>query len=324
MRSSATRTSALAAFAALGACAAFAALGACAALAAAVSLEGTARADVTWLPGPPRAIPRSASASRDTPVLEYAYGPRAQASIGAEPGLLAIDHGDFVTRVGLYAMVGLENATDTRAFPPGELWRGLVGASVAWDLPNAAKAWLVPGADLEVALVVGHESDHATVDSTARLETPPATAIPFGAGGDFVAPDVAVRLPAGPLVLTARLQDRVYFNAFPLVVGDRASSDGIAAGLHEGLAQAAGADLIARWRLSSWAQPQLALFGEHLFAREPSVDDGGFFRAMLGLALPGWSGELLPFGSFDTGNGKGLLVDRRETRLSIGVRYAAF
>jgi hypothetical protein len=288
------------------------------------AIAGSARADTSWLPGPPRAIARSASASRDTPVLEYAYGPRAQASIGAEPGLVAIETPDVVTRVGLYAMVALENATDTRFFPPGELWRGLVGASIAWELPRAARAWLGPGADLEIALVVGHESDHETSDSTAQLETPPPTAIPYGGGGDFVAPDVAVRLPAGPFMLTARLQDRFYFNAFPLIVGDRAASDAIATQLHEGLAQAAGADLIARWRLSAWAQPQLALFAEHLFAREAPVEDGGFFRAMLGIAFPGWTGELLPFGSFDAGNGKGLLVDRREARVSVGVRYVAF
>ena len=284
----------------------------------------TARAaDVVWLP-PPRAISRTTSASRDAPVLEYAYGPRAQASIGAEAGVIALAHPDFVTRFGFYAMAALENATEAKFFPPNELWRGLVGVSAATELPRLARAWFGPGSDLEVALVVGHESDHETANSVVDLGTPDPRTIPFGGGGDFVAPDVAVSLPAGAFRFVIRLEDRIYFNAFPLLFGARTASDAVASDLHEGLAHAAGADLIVRWYLASWLQPQLAIFGEHLFARDPFVDDGGFFRAMLGAVLPGKMGELEPFGSFDAGNGKGLLVERRELRLSFGVRYALF
>ena len=87
---------------------------------------------------------------------------------------------------------------------------------------------------------------------------------------------------------------------------------------------APGADLIVRWRASRGVQPQLAVFAEHLFARDPGVEDGAFFRAMLGVVLPGKVGELEPFGSFDAGNGKGLLIDRREVRISCGLRYAPF
>jgi hypothetical protein len=285
---------------------------------------GTAAADTVWLPGPARGIPRTSSASRDTAVFEYAYGPRAQASIGMEPGLIVFGGPEVVTHVGFYALAGLENGTDTRLFPPSELWRGLAGASITWELPRVARAWLLPGSDLELGLVVGHESDHESAGSTARLETPAQSAIPFGAGGDFLAPDVAVSLPWGPLTLTLRLQDRIYWNAFPLMVGARTASDVVADDLHEGLAQAAGADLVVQWHARDWVQPRLAVFAEHLFARDPFVDDGGFFRAMLGAVFPGRVGELEPFGSFDAGNGKGLLVDRRELRLSFGVRYAVF
>jgi hypothetical protein len=281
-------------------------------------------ADTTWLPGPARGIERTTSASRDTPVFEYAYGPRAQAAIGVEPGIVAFARRDVVTHIGFYGLVGLENATDTRVFPPSELWRDLVGASITWELPRLARAWLSRGADLELGLVVGHEDDHATSGSTAELQTPAESAIPFGGGGDFLGLDVAERLPWHAFTLTVRLEDRIYFNAFPLIVGDRTASDVVADYLHEGLAQAAGADLIVRWHAKRWAEPQLAIFAEHLFARDPFVDDGAFFRAMLGVVLPGRVGELEPFGSFDAGNGKGLLIDRRELRLSFGVRYAAF
>jgi hypothetical protein len=293
--------------------------------AAAVAVARAARADgTTWLPGPARAIPSTTSASRDAPVIEYAYGPRAQASIGAAPGLLEWHQGAVVHRVGFYAMAGLENATSGRFFPPNELWRGLLGASFALELPSLARAWLVPGSDLEVALVVGHESDHATSSSTASLAAPGPRDIPFGGGGNFVAPDVAVRLPVGrTMTLTLRLEDRIYFNELALVAG-RSASDAVAGDLHEGLANAPGADLVVRWAPVPWAQPQLAVFAEHLFAHDAFVDDGGFFRAMAGVVLPGRAGEVEPFGSFDAGNGKGLLVSRRELRLSVGVRYAIF
>src|SRR5262249_26339970 len=121
-----------------------------------------AGAGSTWLPGPARAIARTTSASRDAAVLEYADGPRAQASLGAEPGLLEVVDGPAAWRLGIYAMACLENGTNPRAFPPSELWRGLVGASFALELPRLARHWLAPFADLELAVVVGHESDHAT------------------------------------------------------------------------------------------------------------------------------------------------------------------
>jgi hypothetical protein len=283
------------------------------------------RLGVTFLPGAARGIPRTTSASRDASVLECAFGPRAQASIGVEPGLLAVRLRDSTWRFGLYATLGLENAKSDRVFPPGELWRSLVGASVSLEVPGIARAWLLPGADMEVSLVVGNESDHATSASSSVLAPPGPLAIAFGGGGDFLAPDLAVRLPAGRAVaITIRLQDRIYFNELPLFVGSRVASDAIADSLHEGLLNAPGADLVVRWQAAPWAMPQLALFGEHLFAHDAFVPDGQFFRAMAGIVLPGHAGELEPFASFDGGNGKGLLVQERELRLSVGVRYAIF
>jgi hypothetical protein len=220
-------------------------------------------------------------------------------------------------------MVCLENDSKRRLFPPSELWRGLLGGSIAVELPRAARAWLPPGSAFELALVVGHESDHATLPaSIARLK---AHDITFGGGGNFIAPDVAVRMPVGhDVYITLRLRDRIYFNELPLLAGSRATSDAVANDLLEGLANAPGADVVVRWHATAWAQPQLALFGEHLFPHNPSAREGDFFRATCGVALPGHFGELEPFASFDAGNGKGLLVNRREDRLSAGVRYAFF
>ncbi|MBV9946795.1 MAG: hypothetical protein JOZ69_08110 [Myxococcales bacterium] len=281
-----------------------------------------ARADAIWLPGPARAVPRSTSASRDTPVFEYAYGPTAQGSIGAEPGILAVRGAAVTWRVGLYAMVCLENGSYGDIFPPAELWRGLLGASVAWELPGVARAWLTPGSDLELSLVIGHESDHAS--SRAALAAPGPLAIPFGGGGNFLAPEIAVRLPAGPaLTFTIRLEDRIYFNEVPLLVGAHVASDVVADALHEGVTNAPSADLELRWRATSWAAPQLALYAQHLFPHDP-VPGGEFLRVMAGVAFPGRVGEIEPFVSFDGGNGKGLLVEERALRLSVGFRHAFY
>jgi hypothetical protein len=279
----------------------------------------------TWLPGADRAIPRTTSASRDTPVLEYAYGPRAQASIGLEPGIVETRGESWALRAGLYAMTALENGTSSRLFPPSELWRGLVGASVALELPETAHAWFGSTSAFEIGLIVGHESDHATSGSTSTLPPAGPLALPYGGGGDFISPDVALRLSAArDLTLTLRLADRIYFNELPLLFGARGASDTIAANLHEGVANATTADLILGWRASPSVEPRLALFGEHLFSREGSILDGQLFRVVAGVALPGRVGELEPFVSVDGGNGKGVLVDEREVRVSVGVRYAPF
>ncbi len=278
---------------------------------------------ITLLPGAARGISRSASASRDAAVFEYAFGPRAQASIGIEPGLVAFAGSHSVTRIGFYSLIGLENANSTAAFPPSELWRELFGLSLAVELPQLAHTWLTPRSDLELGLTLGHEGDYATGDFSAPPLAP--RNIPFGGGGNFIAPDVAVRLPVGRSVsITMRLTDRIYFNELPLLVGARAASDVVADDLHEGLQNAASADLIVRWRARAWVSPQLALFGEHEFSHDAFGDDGGFFRAMASFVFPGKIGEIAPFYSFDAGNGVGLLINRRELRSSLGIRYAFF
>jgi hypothetical protein len=280
---------------------------------------------ITWLPGPARAIPRGDSASRDVAAFEVAYGPRAQTSIGAEPGLLESRGTATSFRFGTYGVYQLENATSTRLLPATELWRGLFGLTLAWELHGAARAWLPKRSALEVALVFGYEDDDATANSTAAPNRPSQRAIPFGGGGVFVSPDVALRLPLGRRAqVTMRLADRVYINAFPLMFGARVASDAVADFLHEGLVNAASSDIVFSWRATGWLVPKLGVYAEHLFARDRFVQDGAYLRAMLGCALPGRVGELEPFVAVESGNGKGLLIDRRESRASLGIRYAFF
>ena len=51
---------------------------------------------------------------------------------------------------------------------------------------------------------------------------------------------------------------------------------------------------------------------------------GGSVGLLAGLALPGAPGELVPYAAMNAGNNKGLLINRREIDVSIGVRYAPF
>jgi hypothetical protein len=270
-------------------------------LAALATTSAPARAaEVVWLPGSARTIARATSASRDIPLLELAYGPRAQASVGLEPGFLAVVTSQWTVHVGGYAMVALENGVSKIAFPPSETWRGLVGFSVSASADALARRWFGRDASLEFSLVLGHESDHFSGhDTPVQLpgDLPNVT-------GDFVAPDVALRAPLGRFLVTARLSDRVYVRG--------------------ALVDAPSADLGFRLRVHPIVQPTLALYGEQILPRDGAMHSGFFGRVLAGVGFVGRLGEVTPFFSVDAGNGKGVLVARREARISGGIRYAPF
>jgi len=83
-------------------------------------------------------------------------------------------------------------------------------------------------------------------------------------------------------------------------------------------------DLSLQWDRLRWVAPFLGGYGEWLFARGERARDGYFVRAIGGLSFPGPQGEFLVWVARDSGNGKGLLVNRREQRVSVGIRYAPF
>ena len=272
------------------------------ALAALVFTTNRASADdapapLGWLPGAARAVPRSSSASRDTPVFEYAYGPRAQGSLGGEIGLFGTRGRSVSFRLGGYAMIALENTTETQPLPR-EYWRGLIGLSGSLSLDALARATLGRSSAAELTLVLGHESSHRTDQPS------PFDALTFASRGqlNFASLDAAARVPIGGWGLAEiRVTERLFVGSI--------------------FTHAPSFDLDLRWRALTWLQPTLALFGEHFFAGESLADDCYFARAQLGLALPGRLGELRPFVSGDTGCGKGLLVTRRESHVGFGFRY---
>lgn len=254
----------------------------------------------TWLPGAARAIPRTESASRDRPVLEYAYGPVAHSSIGGEWAWFKVRRRTRTFRFGMYAMIALENHDWATLFPPVETWRGMTGFNWAISLDELAHSWFGKDGAFEIGLVFGHESDHGTVNDPWEPDF-----IPGGGGGQFLTPDMAIRIPLSEIFwFTTRIQSRAYLGG--------------------SLVLAPGADIILRWYITEWFNLHIALFLEGLFPREEAAHNGFFIRRMYGANFPGDIGEFTFFLSTDGGNGKGLLINHRDFRLSFGVRYAPF
>lgn len=277
-----------------------------------------------WIPGAARDLSRWSSASRQVAVTGYSYGPRAHASVGGEIGILELSRARWSLRLGTLGMFAVDDGTSRSVLPQSELYRDLEGLSAALALPHAGAALFGRGALLELGLVIGHEGAHAA-RGYAVPEAYRTTDIPFGGGGWYLEPDVALRLGCGArCTLVTRLQDRIFTNALPLAVGQRAASDVVADFLDEGLVQAPGAGLTLSWRASDHFRPTLSVFGEALFSHDSSAENGVFARVMAGPELTSRMGGLWPFVSFDAGNGPGLLINRRELRLAVGVRYAPF
>jgi hypothetical protein len=267
------------------------------------------------LPGNAREISRSSSASRDTPVLEGAYGPTSQSSVGLEFGTVRLHWEGISVRLGVHFLVALENH-DKGIFAgmplvATQLWRGLWGSSLAFTSRSLARQWFGPRGALEVTTLYGHETAHADADfrdtHPGFNDAPRRGDLVDGGEGNYFQHDLAVRLaPAERLDLVLRVQDRIYVTGL--------------------MRHAPGLDLVLTWRLLPELQPMIAVFAERLLVNpgQNGAENGGFARVMLGAVLPGKLGMVTPFLSLDGGNGKGFLVNQREVRGSFGLRYSPF
>ncbi len=275
------------------------------------------------LPAEAHAISRSASASRDAPVIEYAYGPRAQLSLGGTVGLLRVPRA-VSFHLALGALAAFENAQQDGPLPD-ELGRLVIELDTSWSLDCWAPRVLGAGAAVELGTGLGFERARELRGSEAKVIVAPPRPedIPFGAGGGWVTLDAALRLPLGRrFTLTTRLRERVFWNALPDLFGSRDASNAVADTVGEGLSHAPSLDLALRWRLSRRLRPLASLFVEALRPHDDHAAPSWFLRTLVGLGLPAPGGEALPFLALEVGSGKGLLVNRHEVRIAAGVRLA--
>ena len=235
---------------------------------------------------------------RDLPGV---VGSRPPHLLGAAERDRLVAWDDLVVDVGLPAeeVVELVRVGDLVSFrrPLRELADGRVAAKAIDDrvslaaiticletLGSRAHAWDV----VAVATVQEEETFAGAITTAYRLE-----------------PDIALRKRfTDHFTLTCRAHCRAY--------------------LYGQLASAPGGDVILRWHVRTWFEPIISLFAEGLLVDNPDIDDGHFVRGLFGSAFPGRMGELMVFLSVDSGNGKGLFINRVGTRVSAGVRYRPF
>jgi hypothetical protein len=148
-------------------------------------------AHAEWLSGPSREISIADSASPDAPVSSYAYGPRAQASLGGDVALYTLRGSSSTLRLGGDALVAFEDAA-RHTVVPGETLRTSFEISGAWALTDFATRAFGPGRELELSLALGRHSALPMTDFTLG-DSFHSDDVPFGAGGNYVGLDGAFR-----------------------------------------------------------------------------------------------------------------------------------
>jgi hypothetical protein len=86
-----------------------------------------------------------------------------------------------------------------------------------------------------------------------------------------------------------------------------------------------GADLHARWLVFTRAHPFVSLYGEQRFGGEligRRYPDAYRLRALVGIALPSWLGDVQAYASGDVGHRYGVRILTEEATVGLGVRLA--
>jgi hypothetical protein len=290
-------------------------LGAVLAVVALGAVSRTARADLEWLPGNSRAVPRTTSASLDAPVTGLVFAPRDELKAAADLGVARVSFAGVALRPGISGFCDVQYAGVGGFWPippsTGQiLFRGHYEISLALSAERLARAWLGSRGAIEVAMAAGHESDHVLGSGdpdSGFVNAPRHGDIVGGGGGNFLIYEIAMRVPLGARVdLSSRLTDRAYVSA-PIL-----HAPAVEAGM--------------RWRLWPHFEPVVSVFAEALLVdhNQNAARDGGDAALLAGIALPGRFGEVIPLALLGVGNQKGLLINYRELTISIGVRYAPF
>jgi hypothetical protein len=282
---------------------------AAAALAVLLGAPAAARAEVKSL-DLARRIPRSWSASRDTPALNLLVLPRDVRTAGGELAIATVARPSVSWRLGFAGLIELESDGETTGFGNGFpaasgnlLWRGSYAYYAALSL-DAAGARLCVRCAIEVALQYRHESQHYT-GSNHGGPGMDVTAEPYV--GDDVIADAALSHTAGDWLFVERvvamwfLPDRSSFAGGPAL------------------------DLHVRWRRWRSLQPFASGYAEYLVGddlgghRYPSTY---LARLIAGIALPSALGDTMLYVAADAGHRKGIRGLTEEATLGVGIRLA--
>ena len=282
-------------------------------LAVAMCLLWSAPAHALWLPEVPRAITQTDAASRDAPVTEVAFDKRPSAGVGLELGLAAWARTAGTWRLHVRGLATATNATGND-LTPGQIARWQAGIGTTLELAShRLGTW-------ELGLGV-YQERAATLGGYVLPDPVRATDLPFGGGGTFLALDVAWQLQRGPVLWKVRVSERVHLPAFARLVGQRVWADVLGDFFQDPLIHVPGLDATVRWLAARGCQPLLSVHAELGMPLDAWQSPVGHARLLAGVALPGARGELLPFVSLDVGHAAGLLINRQELRLALGVRY---
>lgn len=261
--------------------------------------------------GPAREISHSSSASRDTALIAAVFTPRLIRGAGADFAVLSYATDDFTVRLGAFGMLELFGEGDADRglpFPSGDigLWRGLFGYSLAWSFDRFAHEQCGERCAFEAAVSFRHESEHYTASNDGATER---KYVDYPHIGDFVMPDVALRLPIGDFDLTLRLQAKLWTSRHaetPYRFGP-------------------GGDVVLRWRLHERLHPFTSTFVERYFAGAGTgAPDAYFIRNLTGVIVPSRYGDISLHFVSEVGHGKGFMVLQEEASFGFGMRFSFF
>ncbi len=284
-------------------------------LAAVVAACGGAGATTRWLPQPPPTA-EPASASRDTPAFELAYGPRSQASLGARLPIVARGRRDQLAIFDVHVVGAFENASDFVALPL-EVFRAVYGADGRWVWRRGSDTWAI-------GLGWGREQAR-TLGEAVLPDRPQPSDIAFGGGGTWLTTLAEWQRRTPRWQSTVMLETRWHLAGLAARLPWTGPVADLLGGMvGDGLAFAQGGGAVLRWRPGATWQPLVAVHGDLQIPTDEFARTGWFARALLAASHPSQLGETMPFVALDAGNGRGYLINRREIRLSVGVRHAFF
>ena len=274
-------------------------------------------AHAAWLVGLADDATRVDLASRDVPTNQLDYDGRAHGVIG---GTFVVWQRDtpwpkwWDVQWQVFALAAADNGTSRGPWPT-ELARWQAGTRVTVMTPELRSRyrWVVDVAVLrQVATTLG---------SYALPEAPPTGGIAFGGGGYVLDLGVGHRVDYGPFQMAVRIGDRIHLPGLLALFGQRTLADTAGDALGDNLLHQLQGDMtvtVTAW--PSW-QPLLALHLDVLVPLDASGHGAAITRFLLGALHPLERGAVLPFLALDLGAGPGVLVNRNDLRLGLGVRY---